>query len=176
MNDVKVLLKTMPWKHKGIIICLSVLSFILCWIAFDSVVLLVKGFLFSLILLVASYYDIRTRIIPDWIHILILIVGFIDFNLIRSITGLLLAPLPFLIMALIQEGSIGGGDVKLIGVSGFVLGVGDGLLMGIIGIIFAIIITLLYYFKCKSKSKLVFPFAPYLYLGWITMTIFLLFL
>lgn len=167
MNEDWKLLRRMHWKHKGIMICLSGLSFIMCWFAFGSLLLVIKGVLFSMILLVASYFDIRTRIIPDWIHILILLVGLIDFNLIRSLSGILLAPLPFLIMALMQEGSIGGGDVKLVGGIGCCYGCFYCMKISIFSIIFALVCSLVYYLMNREKGSLGFPFIPYFWMGWM---------
>jgi leader peptidase (prepilin peptidase)/N-methyltransferase len=140
-----------------------------CLLAFDMTILLVKGFLFTLILIVASYYDIKTRTIPDWIHIFVLLIGVIDFNIVQSLGGFLLAPLPFLIVALIDEGGIGGGDVKLIGTCGFTWGFTSCLYMAMLGVLFAIIFTMLYYFKSIDKKELSFPYIPFLLIGWLVI-------
>lgn len=169
MNDVKRLMKKMPWKHRLIMILLSIVNLLISVLAYDVGMLGVKSFLFSQILLIASYYDIRTRIIPDWIHVLILLVGIIGFDPVKSIVGLIVAPLPFLIMALVKEGSIGGGDVKLIGAMGFVLGVKRCIVTVMLSNIFAILFGLSYYLDSKKFCKKRLPFVPFLYVGWMVV-------
>ncbi len=95
----------MNWKFKLVMIGFSIMNLIISLLAFDAGLLVIKGFLFTEILLVASYFDIKTRIIPDWIHVLIILVGFIEFDPIKSIVGLIFVPMPYLIMAMIKEGS-----------------------------------------------------------------------
>ena len=172
MKEDLILFKTMPWKHRCMLLSLSTLCFVLCWFAFDSLVLFVKGFLFSIILLGASYFDIRTRTLPNWIHVLILLVGLIDFNFTKSVSGIVLAPLPFLIMALIEEGSIGGGDIKLIGSSGFVLAYKNTVATSIIATIVAICFYILYYLSYNKVKSMAFPFAPFFQVGYMIVIIF----
>jgi len=170
MKEELQLLMKMPWKHRVLMVALTAINALLSYYAFDSWVLMVKGFLFSEILLVASYYDIRTRIIPDWIHVMILLVGLIEFDPLKSAVGLLIAPLPFLIMAMIQEGSIGGGDVKIVGTMGFNIGL---IMMGYLlfsTLLFALVFSLVYYFSNNIKKYKTFPLVPFLYLGWIFMS------
>lgn len=151
----------MSWKAKLIMVGLSIVNLIISLLAFDTGLLVIKGFLFAEILLVASYFDVRTRIIPDWIHVLIILVGFIEFDPVKSIVGLILTPLPFLIMAMIKEGSIGGGDVKLIGAWGFVVGVEYVLHTLIISLIIFIIINCIYSSSERSLYNKHYPMIPY---------------
>lgn len=108
----------------------------------------------------ASYFDIRTRIIPDWIHVLFLLIGLLDFEAISSICGLLLLPLPFLIMALVQEGSIGGGDIKLVSAIGFTY---KG--VAIYGSLIGMVILVLKYIVVNRKGNIAEPLIPYLAIG-----------
>jgi len=71
------------------------------------------------IMLVASVRDIRTRIIPDLMPVLIAAVSFIPSGH-PYILGVLVA-LP-LLMAGVVYGGIGGGDIKIVGAVGLVLG------------------------------------------------------
>jgi len=166
-----MLLRTMPWKHKLSLIGLSIMIFTLCTFGSNSIFLLIKSFLFSLILMIASYFDIKTRIIPNWIHILLIIIGLIEFDLVRSMSGLLFAPLPFIIMVLIEEGSIGGGDVKLIGVIGFLLGLKSAWILVFVSLLIAILYNILYYYNKDGIRNLSFPFVPFILFGWIVMKI-----
>ncbi|ADL52048.1 prepilin peptidase [Clostridium cellulovorans] len=134
-------------------------------VAFDNPLVIIKGFLYAVILLYVSLSDIKIRIIPDKVHIMILLVSLININLKDSLLGLFLVSIPFIITALISENGIGGGDIKLMGASGFLLGVKGGFLASIIGLATAIVTKKVSY-KIKSTNKdEAFPLAPYLSIG-----------
>lgn len=134
-------------------------------IAFWDSVIILKGFLYFLILNYASFYDIKTKTIPDKVHILIILLGLISINPVNSIAGLMFVPIPFFITAVLKGGGIGGGDIKFMGGNGFLLGVKGGFIGSLIGLIIAITINTAYY-KLKKKDKNIsFPLAPYLSVG-----------
>lgn len=125
--------------------------------------MIIKGLIFALILTFAAFHDLKTKEVPDIIHILIILTALIDFNSINSILGLFIVPLPFLIVAVILEGGIGGGDIKLMGACGFLLGASSGFFASIVGLSIAVCVNLL---KRKGKSHS-FPLVPYLAIGCI---------
>lgn len=75
--------------------------------------------LFFLVLSLAAVSDIRKRMIPDWMPLLIAGVSLLPPEPVY-LTGLLVA-LPLLIAG-ITVGGIGGGDIKLAGACGLVFG------------------------------------------------------
>lgn len=152
-------------KIKLISLLLIILVVVSLLSAFDDANLIIKGFFYALILMYTSYVDIRTKTIPDKIHILILLISLIEINLTNSILGFLTVPLPFFITALLKGGGIGGGDVKFMAVCGFLLGIKGGFSASIIGLLLALFINAIVY-KVKNKDKNIsFPLAPYLSIG-----------
>lgn len=125
--------------------------------------LVIKNVLFVLVLIYASYCDIKTRIIPDKVHVMILLLGLIQVNWVDSILGLLLVPLPFLVVALVKEGSMGGGDIKLVGACSFFLGFSNGLVGSSVGLLLVILSYKYIKFDFSKNVALV----PYLSLGFI---------
>lgn len=128
--------------------------------------------LFCCLLLTASVWDIRKRIVPDTLCALIFCTGLLAYTP-DKLSGILLA-LPLLIAALIKEGGMGGGDVKLVASAGFVL----GLPAGTVGLILGLTAVLGYDLLCKGIRKLkkskapvagerVLPLAPFLSAGFI---------
>lgn len=111
------------------------------------------------ILILAGAADIATREIPDAFHLLIAIVGLIGFQPFSALWGFLLVPLPFLVAAL-KTGKIGGGDVKLMAASSFVLGVCGGFRMMFWGLATALLWNLVI---CRGKDSI--PLAPFLAFG-----------
>ena len=135
-----------------------------------------QAVLFFCLLLSASVWDLRKRIIPDSICLMIVLTGLIDFSPVR-LWGIL-AALPLLIAALIKEGGIGGGDIKLTAAAGMVLGFWGctaGLLLGLT-------LSLFFYFieqlirrlrrlEPQKASQAALPMAPFLSLGFFAVTI-----
>lgn len=119
----------------------------------------------------ASYLDYRIRIIPDWMHIVIIVIGFININLAKGLFGLVISPSPFLIVVLIHNGSIGGGDIKLIGATGFVMGYAKTSMACIISMALAILFCSLYYFGKRKVKDQSFQFAPFFQIGCIIVMV-----
>lgn len=126
----------------------------------NDTVLILKGFLYAQILIYTSYVDYRTKLIPNKIHILILLVSLIKVNLYLSIVNLLLFALPLYLSAILKNGSVGGGDIKLMGSSGFLIG-----FKGMESFIF-ILFSLILAFAINHKTyKTGIALAPYISVG-----------
>lgn len=131
--------------------------------------LVIKNVLFVVVLIYASYCDIKTRIIPDKVHVMILLLGLIQVKWLDSILGMLLVPLPFLVVALLKEGSMGGGDIKLVGACFFFLGFSDGLFGSSVGLTFGILVNVLYFWYMKLDYTGKVALVPYLVMGYVLM-------
>lgn len=125
--------------------------------------------LFFIILSLAAVADIRKRIIPDWMSLFIAGVSLIPPEPVYM-TGLLVA-LPLLIAG-ITVGGIGGGDIKLTGACGLVLGVERTLS----GLLMALSFLLLFHvarrcvrkirkINCETVREQAYPLVPFLLLG-----------
>ena len=128
--------------------------------------------LFLILLLAASVWDIRKRIIPNELNAMILCIGLLTFTP-DKLAGLLLG-LPLFIAAILKEGGMGGGDIKLTAAAGFVL----GFPLGMVGLIFGLSAVLLYHLIIRSIRKLkhinapaagetLLPLAPFLSVGFL---------
>lgn len=116
--------------------------------------------LFTIILLFASVYDLKTHTIPDYVHFLILMAGLICFEPIPALLGAVLVPLPFFIAALCKSNSIGGGDIKLMAACGFLLGVTAGFTALLLGLLMAVLFNAAF-----NHAKKPVALAPYLAFG-----------
>ncbi len=130
--------------------------------------LYLKAVIFIVSLIYASYIDIKTMTIPNGVHITILIAGLINISVAPAFLGLVVTALPFFITAMITDGGIGGGDVKLMGACGFVLGATMGILAAIIALSAQIIWYVIRKLQGKANKEQVYPLAPFLALGSIT--------
>ena len=135
-----------------------------------------QAVLFFCLLLAASVWDLRKRIIPDSICLLIALTGLIDFSPVNLLG--VLAALPLLLAALYKPEGIGGGDIKLTAAAGMVLGFGgctSGLLLGLTASLFFYLINQLIRrlrkLEPQKASQASLPMAPFLSLGFLAVTI-----
>lgn len=128
-----------------------------------------QAVLFFSLLLAASLWDIQKRIIPDSLCFFILLTGFLTFTS-EKLFGILLG-LPLLIAALLKEGGMGGGDIKLTAASGFVL----GFPLGIAGLILGLCLVILWYWGnriVRKAERKALPMVPFLGAGFLCVYFF----
>ena len=134
--------------------------------------LIVKGALFGLLLLSAAVWAMRSREIPNLIPALLLLCGLIGFRPAASAAGLFLVGGPFLLTAVLikRDGfAIGGGDVKLMGACGFVLGVWPGLIQTVLSLSLAVLAGLVECCLQKRPLSMVrLPLAPFFCFGGVS--------
>ena len=135
-----------------------------------------QAVLFLCLLLAASVWDLRKRIIPDSLCLMIALTGLMDFSPVR-LWGVLAAR-PLLLPALCETEGIGGGDIKLTAAAGVVLGFGgctSGLLLGLTASLFFYLINQLLRrlrkLEPQKASQASLPMAPFLSLGFLAVTI-----
>lgn len=109
-------------------------------------------------------YDLKTKTIPRFIHYFIVSIGLIDINttwlLGQAIGGLVILPIPLLIVYYgNKKNGIGLGDIKLVGSTGFVI----GLYGGFIGLLCSLSAGVVYCLITKEKRSI--PLAPFLTQG-----------
>lgn len=131
---------------------------------------ILQGVLFSFLLMVASYTDIKRREIPDTICLLIALTGLLRFSFVNLLG--IFGALPFLIAAMLKENSIAGGDIKLTAAVGVVLGFRRGMYGLMIGltllVLFYIILVIVARIRRKQVAKdLSMPLAPFLGIGFM---------
>lgn len=131
------------------------------------------AFSFICILMVVAYIDLDTQMIYDRFHILILVLGIIscfvskDLNIVERLIGSVVISVPMLVLTILIPSAFGGGDIKLMAVSGFFL----GFKAIVIAMFIALIIgggygTYMLVTK-KLDKKDHFAFGPYLAIGLI---------
>ena len=134
------------------------------------------------ILIVISFIDLYTQIIPDYLNVLIFISAIIYKILsstfqdmlwifFNSMLGLIISSGIFLIIIIVSKGGMGGGDAKLIGGLGFILGIKLILLNIFLSFVLGAIISIfLLSLKIKGRKDPI-PFGPFICLSFI-ITIF----
>ena len=151
------------------VICFIALSVVLsvmmlCFFGFSAIAM--KGIILSLIFILSSFEDIKTRECDDFLHVMIVIAAFLGINL-TALPGMLISAIfVFAIMIgtiLVTNGDIGGADIKMSVACAFLLGIRKGILGLIIGLILAVIFNIF-----KKNKKAGFPLIPYLAVGFMT--------
>lgn len=137
---------------------------VLCFFGFSAIAM--KGIILSLILILSSFEDIKTRECDDYLHLMIVIAGFISIEPSALPCMLISAIFVFAIMIgtiLVTNGDIGGADIKMSVACAFLLGIRKGILGLICGLILAVIFNIF-----KKNKKAGFPLIPYLAVGFMT--------
>ncbi|WP_088224634.1 A24 family peptidase [Desulfosporosinus sp. FKB] len=126
---------------------------------------LVQGGLFAALLLAASVFDIRKKIIPDSICFGITLTGLLTFEPVK-LAGIFTAAL-FLTAALLF-GGMEGGDIKLMAAAGLVLGFSKSMAAAVIGLTALLVFhtgnTIIQKLRGRTAQK-AYPLAPFLSLG-----------
>lgn len=142
----------------GFIFISSVIAIALFYF-FGLSVRTIQGMIFSHILLVSSYSDLKTKECDDYLSVMILITAFIGIEITAIpsmfIAAMFTAGMFILIIVTVSDG-IGGADIKVASASVFLLGFHRGIIGLIAGLLFAVIVN-----SIKSK-KTGFPMLPYL--------------
>lgn len=134
------------------------------------------------ILIVVTLIDLKHMIIPDGLIITILVVTIIHKallyaiyktspGLIDSSLGLILSSTFFVLIIIISKGGMGGGDLKLIGSLGFILGTINVFLTIFISFILGSIISIFLLVTKIKDIKDPIPFGPFIVIAFI-VTIF----
>lgn len=125
----------------------------------------------AILLGIGSVMDIRTREIPNWISLGVLLAAFLDFN-IQNLWGIIVAVIFFSVA--LATGKIGGGDVKLIAALSIVCGLWGSFAL----LLFAQTAMLVFYagnyILCKIHGRTAdkaLPFVPFITFGYVLATV-----
>ena len=120
-------------------------------------------------LVIITAIDIKHQIIPDVITIpgiaFGLIVGICNIGYTDTLLGLFLGSGLFYLLAVLSNGGMGGGDIKLIAAIGALLGWQKVLLVIFIGAFLGSIVGLFLIIIQKKSRKSTIPFGPFLAVG-----------
>lgn len=156
---------------------LNALLWLITWLMLGFTLEALFIALLSSLLIVVSFIDLKHKIIPDGLVIILLILGFSNacFQIFFNnqhwslwIIGFFAASLPLYLMGMIYRDGMGGGDIKFMAAAGLFLGWKLILLALFIGSIYALLYALVLLISRKAIRKTQIPFGPFLSLGIIT--------
>lgn len=126
--------------------------------------------LFFSVLIVTALIDLDTMEIPDRLHLIIFLLGFIRLvltpaNFGSQLLGALIISIPFWIFYHFE--AMGGGDVKLMLVSGFYLGFSQVLVSFVLSTFLGAAAALYLIGVKKKDRRTAIPFGPFLAMGMV---------
>lgn len=128
-----------------------------------------------MILCRVAYTDWKCRKIEPWTHIGILLLAGIEIMCHTGIAvkdrliGAVIVAMPMLFLTVLMKGGFGGGDIKLMAVSGFLMGVKMIVYSAALGIVLGGIYVSVLLAEGKIGRKDAFAFGPFLVMGIIGM-------
>lgn len=127
-------------------------------------------FVFCALLITAAVIDAKTKRIPPWIPVCILLLSpfMPGFSFKAGLMGCLALGGILLVFDIIMPSAFGGGDIKICAAVGFAV----GLIPGAFGLLFALILSMpacIYLQATKRKKHM--AFGPYLAPGFILSTL-----
>jgi len=137
-------------------------------------------------LLSAAVIDAKLRIIPNLIplgfigaRLIIFVVELITESnamqfMVGSLLGFALCAIMLFIAGRIAKGGIGGGDIKLLAAVGFLCGVSVIFRVLLLALLWCVALALVPLLLKKESIKVTRPFAPYIFLGFLTMCLLIL--
>lgn len=149
-------------------IILPTLLLVLVSVRFGFGTEFVQGSILCFLLLFASNSDIHIREVPDSVSIMIAITALIGKELANipiMLLAAVLITLPQLAIAIIKPNTYGGADIKLMAACAFLLGFEKGLIAIIVGLLIAVICTVITREMKNQSLKDPFALIPYLAAG-----------
>ena len=132
-------------------------------------------FVYLMILCRIAYADWKYQIIEPWTHIGILTLACMEMlfrvgvSVQERCLGAVVIAVPMLVLTVLLKGRFGGGDIKLMAVSGFLNGVKIITYAGMLGIILSGIYVSMMLAAGKMVRKDSFALGPFLVMGIIGM-------
>ena len=184
---VKTYLASLSWAHRGMILLSSLLCATVGWIAVGMSPALWghgKWCAAALMLLVAMMVDYRCHRIPNAVVLfgyaagaVLLAVEFLfqRENVLRSLLTALIGAsfclvMLYLLARLTKEG-VGMGDVKLLSALGWLVGLVPALIALFLAMILCALVAVVLLLSKKKSKKDVLPMGPFLFLGYLILTI-----
>lgn len=151
---------------------MAVLLYFLYGFSFQWLVVFSAG----AILICVTMIDFDTMTIPNGLVIALMFPALVSFfvfpgvGILYRFIGMFIVSLPMLILTLFIADAFGGGDIKLMAVAGFMLGMGNTLLAAFIGILLGGAVAARLLIKKTGEKHM--AFGPYLCIGIMTSLLF----
>lgn len=122
-----------------------------------------------------AWIDCRTMEIPDWCHLVLFGLGCLQIFCGESIPlesrglGMIAMSLPMFLANLLRQDSFGGGDIKMCGAAGFLLGASQVMVGSLMALLLAGVYGLVALLLKMKQPQDSFPLGPFLSIGFIVV-------
>jgi len=156
------------WRYP-VIESLTAISFVSIYLAYGISYSTLIGMILTSLLIIIAAIDIDTMEILDRFQIMILMLAFINLLIsplpvIEHLLGFFIISIPFYAIAYLT-GGIGGGDIKLIAVSGLLLGYKATIIAFFIASVLGGLVVIYLLITKQKERKSLIAFGPYLCIG-----------
>lgn len=163
------------WRYL-LVELLTGLLFVFAFIEIGMSIQLLVYLPFFSTLIILSLIDLDIMEIPDWAHVVIFLIAlfaiFLDNTfLFERMFGLFVVSVPLAIITHITKG-FGFGDVKLMAVSGLLLGVNAVIVAFFISLFLGSLVAIFLLIKKVANKKTAIPFGPFLCIGLFIATFY----
>lgn len=172
-------------KKIAFISVVSIIIGVLCWLSLynsNSVIYTVRYVSVALMLIFSTVIDYKTHKIPNWLVLSFFIEGTVllvveiilnsdDFLavIVRCAAGLLFCLVLFYILSRLTKDGIGMGDIKLISVIGWIIGLSSALISILFSLICCSVVTAFLLATKRKKKTDSIPFSPFILAGYLAM-------
>jgi leader peptidase (prepilin peptidase) / N-methyltransferase len=156
---------------------LNAILWVACYSIYGPTVFAVLLGALCSVFIVLAFIDFKFQIIPDRLIVIIFLLGAVN-GVYQTVAlgapwqlwviGFFAASLPLLLMGLVYEDGIGGGDIKLMAAAGLFAGWKLILLALFLGALYGLFYALGLYLAGKAVRRTPIPFGPFLCLGIVT--------
>jgi leader peptidase (prepilin peptidase) / N-methyltransferase len=156
---------------------LNAILWVACYSIYGPTVFAVLLGALCSVFIVLAFIDFKFQIIPDRLIVIIFLLGAVNgvYQTVALgapwqlwVVGFFAASLPLLLMGLVYEDGIGGGDIKLMAAAGLFAGWKLILLALFLGALYGLFYALGLYLAGKAVRRTPIPFGPFLCLGIVT--------
>lgn len=179
------------WRQTALVVVAALLcaaTTFKIWDAGVEWIQCIRYMILAVLLMMAMLVDWNTHKIPNLIVGLILLLGIVllvieffcdknDFvtSFVMYGVGILACFFLFYIMSKLTNEGMGMGDIKLIAVMGWNMGLSLTLFVVLIALVLSSVMAMFLLFGKKKNKKEQFPFGPFLFFGYILMMLFIYF-
>jgi len=158
-----------PWQYPLVELVTGVL-FVLAVVKYGFTLAALKLMLLFCLVVTAAFIDLKHRIIPDKLNLVVFILAIPMLLeeksvLVNGLLSLFICGGLLLFVAVVSRGGMGGGDVKLAAVIGFLLGWPQGLIALFFAFLAGSLIGGVMLWRRRVKPKEPVPFGPFLAVG-----------
>ena len=158
-----------PWQYPLVELVTGAM-FVLAVVKYGFTLAALKLMLLFCLVVTAALIDLKHRIIPDKLNLVVFILAIPMLLeeksvLVNGLLGLFICGGLLLFVAVVSRGGMGGGDVKLAAVIGFLLGWPQGLIALFFAFLAGSLIGGVMLWRRRVKPKEPVPFGPFLAVG-----------